>query len=95
MRCAPPIYLRIAALGAAAAAIALPPLPALSEETLSPAAQRGFVLMRTNCTRCHSIDKVSESPLKAAPPFRTLHQRYPRGIQPCRNSASTPVRLPT
>jgi mono/diheme cytochrome c family protein len=42
-----------------------------------PAAQRGFVFVRTNCARCHSIDKVSPSPLKAAPPFRTLHKRYP------------------
>ena len=29
------------------------------------------------CTKCHSIDKVSPSPLKIAPPFRTLHKRYP------------------
>ena len=40
MRSVLPFYLRIAALGAA---IALPPLPALSEDALSPAAQRGFV----------------------------------------------------
>jgi cytochrome c len=44
---------------------------------LSPAAQRGQVLLRTHCARCHSIDKVTESPLKIAPPFRTLHTRYP------------------
>jgi hypothetical protein len=25
----------------------------------------------------HAIDKVSESPLRLAPPFRTLHERYP------------------
>ena len=42
-----------------------------------PAARRGFVIVKTNCSRCHSIDKVSASPLKVAPPFRTLHQRYP------------------
>jgi mono/diheme cytochrome c family protein len=48
-----------------------------SAETLSPAAQRGFTFVRTNCARCHAIDKVSESPLKIAPPFRTLHRRYP------------------
>ena len=29
------------------------------------------------CARCHSIDKVSESPLRIAPPFRTLHLKYP------------------
>jgi cytochrome c len=30
-----------------------------------------------NCAQCHAIDKVSLSPLKIAPPFRTLHLRYP------------------
>ncbi|HKM88011.1 MAG TPA: cytochrome c [Xanthobacteraceae bacterium] len=56
---------------------ALLPLLARSEEALSPAAQRGLVFLRTNCASCHSIDKVSESPLKVAPAFRTLHLRYP------------------
>lgn len=31
----------------------------------------------TNCARCHSIDRVTQSPLKIAPPFRSLHNRYP------------------
>jgi cytochrome c len=44
---------------------------------LSPAEQRGQFFARTNCARCHSIDKVTESPLRIAPPFRTLHKRYP------------------
>jgi mono/diheme cytochrome c family protein len=44
---------------------------------LSPSAQRGLALARVNCARCHAIDKVSESPLRLAPPFRTLHERYP------------------
>jgi mono/diheme cytochrome c family protein len=44
---------------------------------LSPSAQRGLNIARANCARCHAIDKVSESPLKIAPPFRTLHERYP------------------
>jgi cytochrome c len=43
----------------------------------SPSAQRGFNIARTYCARCHSIDKVTESPLKIAPAFRTLHERYP------------------
>jgi cytochrome c len=50
---------------------------AKSDEVLSPAAQRGFVILKTNCSRCHAIGKVGESPLKIAPPFRTLHQHYP------------------
>jgi cytochrome c len=51
--------------------------PAISEQVLSPAAQRGLVFVRTNCARCHSIDRVSNSTLPVAPPFRSLHERYP------------------
>jgi mono/diheme cytochrome c family protein len=43
----------------------------------SPAEQRGKTFALNNCARCHSIDRVSLSPLKIAPPFRTLHTRYP------------------
>ncbi|QHO76815.1 cytochrome C [Bradyrhizobium sp. CCBAU 051011] len=43
----------------------------------SPQEQRGKTYALNNCARCHSIDKVSPSPLKIAPPFRTLHKRYP------------------
>ncbi|WP_426414108.1 c-type cytochrome [Bradyrhizobium ganzhouense] len=39
--------------------------------------QQGKRLARTYCARCHAIDKVSPSPLRIAPPFRTLHERYP------------------
>src|SRR5215212_6757853 len=48
--------------------------PALA---LSPAEQRGKTFALANCARCHSVDRVTESPLKIAPPFRTLHLRYP------------------
>jgi cytochrome c len=48
--------------------------PALA---MSPAEQRGKTFALTNCARCHSIDLVTPSPLKIAPPFRTLHLRYP------------------
>jgi mono/diheme cytochrome c family protein len=35
-----------------------------------------------NCARCHAIDKTHASPFKPAPPFRTLHERYPvEGLQ--------------
>jgi cytochrome c len=43
----------------------------------SPAEQRGKKYALTNCARCHSVDRVTQSPLKMAPPFRTLHLRYP------------------
>jgi mono/diheme cytochrome c family protein len=62
---------------AAIAAAALLPLSARAQSTLSPSEQRGFVFVNTNCARCHAVDKVSPSPLKVAPPFRKLHERYP------------------
>ena len=43
----------------------------------SPAEQRGKAYAHAHCARCHAIDRVSNSPLKIAPPFRTLHMRYP------------------
>ena len=43
----------------------------------SPAEQRGKTFALTNCARCHSIDRATRSPLRIAPPFRTLHNRYP------------------
>ena len=43
----------------------------------SPQEQRGKTFALNNCAKCHAIDKASPSPLKIAPPFRTLHKRYP------------------
>jgi mono/diheme cytochrome c family protein len=43
----------------------------------SPSPQRGAALARTHCAGCHSVDRITPSPLKAAPPFRALHERYP------------------
>ena len=43
----------------------------------SPDEQRGKTFALNNCARCHAVDRVSQSPLKIAPPFRTLHKRYP------------------
>jgi len=51
-------------------------LSAASAQT-SPTVQRGLNFALANCARCHSIDKVSPSPLALAPPFRDLHLRYP------------------
>ena len=49
-------------------------------DALDPRAQRGLALARTNCTKCHAIGKVGDSPMREAPPFRTLHKRYPLKI---------------
>jgi cytochrome c len=49
-----------------------------SEAAAAPdSVQRGREFARTNCARCHSVERSGESPLKSAPPFRSLHQRYP------------------
>jgi mono/diheme cytochrome c family protein len=50
---------------------------ATSAFAASPAEQRGKTFALHNCARCHSIDRASPSPLAVAPPFRTLHNRYP------------------
>ena len=50
---------------------------AIPAQAQSPAAQRGLTFVRTNCAQCHAIDKVSPSPLRIAPPFRSLHHMYP------------------
>ena len=39
--------------------------------------QVGRRLAEANCARCHAVGRVGESPLPIAPPFRTLHARYP------------------
>jgi cytochrome c len=50
---------------------------ATSALAASPSEQRGKTFAINNCARCHAIDRVTQSPLKIAPPFRTLHKRYP------------------
>ncbi|UWU90689.1 cytochrome c [Bradyrhizobium sp. CB1015] len=48
--------------------------PALAD---SKASLRGKAYAKANCSRCHAIDRRSKSSLEGAPPFRTLHKRYP------------------
>ena len=42
-----------------------------------PNVMAGRAFAQANCSHCHSIDKVSRSSLAIAPPFRTLHLKYP------------------
>jgi cytochrome c len=42
-----------------------------------PNVSAGKAFAQANCSHCHSIDKFTVSALKIAPPFRTLHLRYP------------------
>ena len=66
-----------------AVALAAVILGALVATTVAQAAdpdaevERGRVFAEKNCGRCHAIGRTGESPLANAPPFRTLHERYP------------------
>lgn len=59
----------------AAALVALQLFAAMPAHAASVVQGRRLAMLY--CARCHAIDKVSPSPLKIAPPFRTLHERYP------------------
>jgi cytochrome c len=39
--------------------------------------ERGRAILEKNCSRCHATGAEGASPLAAAPPFRTLGERYP------------------
>ena len=55
------------------ASLAILTLPALAQGN----SQAGQRLVEANCARCHAVGRVGDSPLPIAPPFRTLHTRYP------------------
>jgi cytochrome c len=57
--------------------VLLAPMTILPALALSPAEQRGKAFALHHCARCHSIDGKTASRLPNAPPFRTLHNRYP------------------
>ncbi len=52
-------------------------LPLIAGQASAANVTQGRRLAQANCARCHSIDKTGRSPLAIAPPFRTLHDRYP------------------
>ena len=55
----------------------LPFLPAAPATAWDRQVRQGETLARTNCARCHAVGRIGKSPLRAAPPFRELHTRYP------------------
>jgi cytochrome c len=77
----PAKWIRFAVDNAIVALVALAALtgPALATEVqvTEGRIQRGQVFAQTNCAKCHAIGRFGESPLSIAPPFRTLHNRYP------------------
>lgn len=65
--------LSAAAAGAAAALARL----ALGAAAAAGDPGKGQALAQALCGRCHAVEASGASPLAAAPPFRTLKQRYP------------------
>lgn len=49
----------------------------LSAAAGEESAERGRAIVEANCARCHATGATGDSPMKQAPPFRTLHERYP------------------
>ena len=49
----------------------------ISSPSAAASIAAGKAFAQANCSHCHSIDKFTPSTLVIAPPFRTLHERYP------------------
>jgi cytochrome c553 len=37
---------------------------------------KGKTILQDKCARCHSIEATGDSPLKQAPPMRTIYRRF-------------------
>lgn len=67
-------YLLVIGLGFAALAMPAARASDLETERLSAAGEQ---ILAEKCARCHATGKSGDSPLVAAPPFRTLGAKYP------------------
>lgn len=65
--------MRIAVFAVFAGLLAAAAVPAHAEG--SP--QVGRRLVEAHCAGCHAVGRFGDSSLKIAPPFRTLHLKYP------------------
>ena len=48
-----------------------------TEPAIMGSANRGAVLVRQKCAGCHAVERAGDSPMRAAPPFRTMGVLYP------------------
>jgi cytochrome c len=69
--------LRVKARILSPAVVAFSMLAVAAPCNAEPNVLAGKAFAQANCSHCHSIDKVTRSSLGIAPPFRTLHERYP------------------
>jgi mono/diheme cytochrome c family protein len=57
--------------------LASPATFAVSKAKIQANIQAGHALAKARCSQCHSVERQGNSPLSAAPPFRTLATHYP------------------
>lgn len=48
-----------------------------TEPVVMGSADRGAILVRQNCAGCHAVERSGDSPMPAAPPFRSMGVMYP------------------
>ena len=53
------------------------PTPTVSTGLATASVARGALFARANCSSCHALGSVGQSPLPAAPPLREISRRYP------------------
>lgn len=59
------------------AALGFSGLSATAAQAQNAETAGGRAFVQANCASCHAIGRAGGSPMKSAPPFRTLHLRYP------------------
>jgi mono/diheme cytochrome c family protein len=65
-------------LGVGLSACACAPVgPKLASPPTPASIEAGWRVAATRCAGCHAIEEGGESKMTAAPPFRTLAERYP------------------
>ncbi len=62
---------------AALSALSLGLFVASPAAALDASAMRGHAFTRERCARCHAVESRGASPMREAPPFRTLARRFP------------------
>jgi mono/diheme cytochrome c family protein len=50
---------------------------AQTDDALAKSVARGHDLVVADCSMCHAVGPVGDSPNPLSPPFRELHKRYP------------------
>jgi mono/diheme cytochrome c family protein len=71
------MLIALAIAGVVACAAPEPPAPVRSQTERADLIEHGRALAETHCSSCHAVGEDGESRLAAAPPLRSLAERYP------------------